>query len=70
MWKLEYDIGDGQKREVTLTVKKDGDKLAGTMDWPDQKGAKVKDPAFKENAAIVVGDEKREIDIAGKQEKK
>ena len=46
-WKLEYDIG-GQKREATLTVKKDGDKLAGTMDWPDQKGAKLKDLAVKD----------------------
>ena len=48
-WKLEYDIG-GMKREATLTVKKDGDKLAGTMDWPDQKGAKLKDPAVKDGA--------------------
>ena len=30
VWKCEYDIG-GQKRESTLTVKKDGDKLSGTM---------------------------------------
>ena len=49
-WKLEYDIGDGQKREATLSVKKDGDKLTGTMDWPDQKGAKLKDPALKDGA--------------------
>jgi hypothetical protein len=48
-WKLEYDIG-GMKREATLTVKKDGDKLAGTMDWADQKGAKLKDPAVKDGA--------------------
>ena len=46
-WKLEYEIG-GQKRESTLTVTKDGDKLAGTMSWPDQKGAKVKDLKLKD----------------------
>jgi hypothetical protein len=26
-----------------LTIKKDGDKLAGTMSWPDQKEEKLKD---------------------------
>ncbi len=46
-WKCEYEIG-GQKRESTLTIKKDGDKLAGTMDWPDQKGAKLKDVKLKD----------------------
>src|SRR5436309_14381154 len=35
MWKCEYEIG-GQKRMSTLTLLKDGDKLAGTMSWPDQ----------------------------------
>lgn len=46
-WKCEYEIGD-QKRTATLTIKKDGDKLAGTMDWPDQKDAKIKDPKIKD----------------------
>jgi hypothetical protein len=41
-WKCEYEIG-GQKRTSTLTVKKDGDKLAGTMSWPDQKETNLKD---------------------------
>ena len=41
-WKCEYDIGD-QKRTSTLTIKQDGDKLAGTMSWADQKDAKLKD---------------------------
>ncbi len=41
-WKCGYDIG-GQKRESTLTIKKDGDKLAGTMSWPDQKETNLKD---------------------------
>ena len=40
-WKCEYQIGD-MKRTSTLTIKKDGDKLAGTMSWPDQKDEKVK----------------------------
>ncbi len=26
-----------------MTIKKDGDKLAGTMSWPGQKGVKLKD---------------------------
>jgi hypothetical protein len=41
-WKCEYEIG-GQKRMSTLTISKDGDKLAGTMSWPDQKETKLKD---------------------------
>ena len=44
-WKCEYDIG--QKRESTLTIKKDGDKLAGTMVYQDKQEAKLKDVAFK-----------------------
>ena len=29
-------------------IKKDGDKLAGTMSWPDQKNAKLKDVKLKD----------------------
>ncbi len=47
MWKCEYEIG-GQKRTSTLSIKKDGDKLAGTMSWPDQKDAKLKDVKLKD----------------------
>jgi hypothetical protein len=46
-WKCEYEIG-GQKRTSTLSIKKDGDKLAGTMSWPDQKGEKLKDLKLKD----------------------
>jgi hypothetical protein len=46
-WKCEYEIGD-QKRMSTLTITKDGDKLAGTMSWPDQKDEKLKDVKLKE----------------------
>ena len=46
-WKCEYEIG-GQKRMSTLAIKKDGDKLAGTMSWPDQKETKLKDVKLKE----------------------
>ena len=46
-WKCEYEIG-GQKRTSTLTVKKDGDKLAGTMSWPDQKATQLKDVKLKD----------------------
>ena len=45
-WKCEYKIGD-MKRTSTLTIKKDGDKLAGTMSWPDQKETKLKDVKLK-----------------------
>ena len=46
-WKCEYEIGD-QKRTSTLVIKKDGDKLAGTMSWPDQKETKLKDLKLKD----------------------
>ena len=46
-WKCEYEIG-GQKRTSALTINKDGDKLAGTMSWPDQKEAKLKDVKLKD----------------------
>ena len=45
-WKCEYVIGD-QNRTAELTIKKDGDKLAATMNWPDQKNEKVKDLKLK-----------------------
>lgn len=47
LWKCEYEIG-GQQRTSELTITKEGDKLAGTMSWPDQKEAKLKDVKFKE----------------------
>jgi hypothetical protein len=46
-WKCEYEIG-GQKRTSTLTITKDGDKLAGTMSWADQKDEKLKDVKLKD----------------------
>lgn len=46
-WKCEYEIG-GQQRTSTLTITKDGDKLAGTMSWPDQKEEKLKDLKLKD----------------------
>ena len=46
-WKCEYEIG-GQPRTSTLTIKKEGDKLSGTMDWPNQKEAKLKDVKLKD----------------------
>ena len=46
-WKCAYEIGD-QKRTATLTIKKDGDKLAGTMSWPDQKETNLKDLKLKD----------------------
>ena len=47
-WKCEYEIG-GQQLTATLTIKKDGDKLAGTMSWPDQKDEKLKDVKLKDD---------------------
>ena len=46
-WKCDYKIGD-QPRTVTLTITKDGDKVAGTMNWTDQKDEKIKNPQFKD----------------------
>ena len=46
-WKCEYKIGD-QQRMSELTIKKDGDKLVGTMSWPDQKDEKLKDVKLKD----------------------
>ncbi len=47
-WKCEYEIG-GQKRTSTLAIKKDGDKFAGTMTWPDQKETNLKDVKLKDD---------------------
>jgi hypothetical protein len=61
-WKIEYAIGD-QQRTAALTITKDGDKLAGTMSWPDQKDAKLKDVKLKDgeltfSAERVLGENK------------
>jgi hypothetical protein len=48
-WKCEYEIG-GQKLTAELTIKKDGDNLVGTMSWPDQKNANLKDVKLKEGS--------------------
>jgi hypothetical protein len=47
-WKCEYKIGD-LERTATLSIKKEGDKLAGTMSWPDQKETNLKDLKLTEN---------------------
>lgn len=47
-WKCEYTIGD-MKRTADLTIKKDGNNLVGTMSWPDQKDAKLKDVKLKDD---------------------
>ena len=47
-WNCDYEIS-GMKLTATLTFKKDGDKLAGTMSWPDQKDEKLKDVKLKES---------------------
>jgi len=47
MWKCAYEIGE-MKRTSELTIKKNGDKFAGTMNWPDQKDEKLKDVKFKD----------------------
>src|SRR5256885_8860841 len=65
-WKCEYEIG-GQQRTSTLIIKKDGDKLAGTMDWPNQKEAKLKDLKLKDgeltfSADRVLGDNKYSVE--------
>lgn len=47
-WKCEYEVG-GAKRSSVLTIKKDGDKLVGTMNWPDQKDVSLKDLKLTDN---------------------
>jgi hypothetical protein len=47
-WKCEYKIGD-KMLTAELMIKKDGDKLAGTMSWPDQKDEKLKDVKLKDD---------------------
>jgi hypothetical protein len=46
-WKCGYEIG-GQKRQSTLVIKKDGDKLTGMMTFQDKQEAKLKDLKFKD----------------------
>jgi hypothetical protein len=46
-WNCEYEIG-GLKLTSTLTIKKDGNKLAGTMSWPNQKETNLKDLKLKD----------------------
>jgi hypothetical protein len=41
-WNCEYERG-GLKLTSTLTIKKDGNKLVGTMSWPNQKETNLKD---------------------------
>ena len=48
-WKCEYEIG-GQQRTSTLKIKKEGDALSGTMSWPDQDEAKLKDLKLKDGS--------------------
>jgi hypothetical protein len=46
-----------------LTLKKEGDKLVGTMSWPDQKDAVIKDPKFK-NGTLTFSAERKFMDNA------
>ncbi|MFO0846116.1 MAG: hypothetical protein U0797_27665 [Gemmataceae bacterium] len=46
-WKCEYEVAD-MKRTSTLTIKKDGDKLAGKMVWQDKKESKLEDVKCKD----------------------
>src|SRR5262245_40795118 len=57
-WKCEYVVND-MKRTSTLTVKKDGDKLSGTMTWQDKKESKLQDVKFKDGELTFSAD--REI---------
>ena len=61
-WKCQYSIGD-QQRTSTLTIKQEGEKLAGTMSWQDQKDATLKDVKLKDgeltfSAERVLGENK------------
>ncbi len=54
-WKCEYEIG-GQKRTSTMTIKKEGDKITGTMSWTDQKEAVLKDLKLKDGTLTFSAD--------------
>ena len=65
-WKCEYSIGE-QKRTSTLTIKRDGDKLAGTMSWANQKDTELKDVKLKDgelsfSAVRVIGENRYPVD--------
>ena len=65
-WACEYAIGDLQ-RTATLTITREGDKLAGTMSWPDQKDATLKDVKLKDaeltfSAVRVIGENKYPVE--------
>ena len=65
-WTCEYEIG-GQKRTADLLIKKDGDKLIGTMTWPDQKETKVRHLKLKDGKLTLtvdrqIGDNKITVD--------
>src|SRR5262252_6583047 len=47
-WNCEYERG-GVKLTSTMTIKKDGDKLVGTMSWPNQKETNLKDLKLKDD---------------------
>ena len=46
-WKCEYEIG-GHKGTATLKITKVGDRLAGTMSWPDQKETSLNNLKLKD----------------------
>src|SRR5207248_10066624 len=56
-WQCSYEIG-GQKRTSTLMITKDGDKIVGTMNWPDQKDEKIKDPKLKDGKLTFAAERK------------
>ncbi|MBP3956982.1 hypothetical protein J8F10_17065 [Gemmata sp. G18] len=58
-WKCETDIM-GQKRESTLTIKKDGDKFAGTVVGPDKKELKLDGVKFKDGELTFSVERERE----------
>ncbi len=71
-WKCETDV-NGQKRESTLTLKKDGDKLTGTIVYADKMESKLSDVKFKDgelsfSATREVNDQKITIKYKAKVE--
>jgi hypothetical protein len=58
-WKCETDV-NGMKRASTLMLKRDGDKLTGTMTWPDQMKSDIGDGKFKDGQATFTAVRERE----------
>ncbi len=59
-WKWTFKTPDGQTSESSMTLKKDGDKLTGTVIGRDKQEAKIQDAQFKDGELTVKVDRERD----------